>query len=69
MDRIEQLSKSGANVETMVEEVTRRNIFRREFERAVTDGQGDLSPDYILKQLPQTLALESKTVSLAVSSH
>ena len=39
LDRVMEVTKAGGNIEGMVEESTRRNIFRREFERRVSDGE------------------------------
>jgi hypothetical protein len=39
LERIAEVAKAGGSIEGMVEEVTRRNIFRRELERAVTSGE------------------------------
>ena len=39
IDRIKEVNKAGGSIDGMVEEVTRRNIFRKELERAVTDGE------------------------------
>ncbi len=39
IERIKEVTKAGGTIEGMVEEVTRRNIFRREIEKAVTDGE------------------------------
>ena len=40
LDKIKQLTAGGGSIEGQVEEITRRNIFRKELERSITDGEG-----------------------------
>lgn len=47
-----------------MEEVTRRNLFRREFERRVSDGTGAFDAEYMLKKVPEMLGLEERKVGL-----
>lgn len=56
IERVLELHANGASVENLMEEVTRRNLFRREIMKKITDGEevgvvaGDLrkrhSPKY-----------------------
>ncbi len=38
LERVLQVHEAGGKVESMIEEVTRRNMFRKELERRITDG-------------------------------
>jgi hypothetical protein len=40
-------------------------LFRRELERALSDGTGELSGQYVLHDLPALLGLEEKKVGIA----
>ena len=39
IERIKDVTSKGGSIDGLVEEITRKNIFRRELERAVTDGE------------------------------
>jgi hypothetical protein len=39
LDRVLELHKAGGDVTSAVDENVRRNLYRREFERRVSDGQ------------------------------
>ncbi len=56
------MTRRGGTVEGLVEEVTRRNLYRKEFERAISDGTGNLDAAYLLEELPRILALEERKV-------
>ncbi|EFJ41589.1 hypothetical protein VOLCADRAFT_98450 [Volvox carteri f. nagariensis] len=66
VDRVLELHKSGGNVENLMEEVTRRNLFRREIIKKVTDGSGDADSKHFLHTLPAALALPANKVRLIV---
>jgi uncharacterized tellurite resistance protein B-like protein len=66
LDRIMEVSNKGGSIEGLVEEVTRRNIFRKELERKVTDGSGDLDSEFILNKLPKVLSLDERKVAMVV---
>jgi hypothetical protein len=40
LDRIIEVTKAGGSIAGQVEEVTRRNIFRKEMEKRIGDGKG-----------------------------
>mmetsp|Transcript_30974 Transcript_30974/g.68639 ORF Transcript_30974/g.68639 Transcript_30974/m.68639 type:complete len:1037 (+) Transcript_30974:146-3256(+) len=66
LDKIMDVTSQGGSIEGLVEEVTRRNIFRKELERRVTDGSGDLDADFVLKKLPEVLVLEQRKVAMVI---
>eukprot|EP00798_Chlamydomonas_sp_ICE-L_P010243 gene10243-8160_t len=66
LERAIQFHKAGGSAETVMEEVTRRNLFRREFTHAVSDGTGNLDADYLLKKLPEILDLPPRKVAMIV---
>ncbi|GIL58607.1 hypothetical protein Vafri_13622 [Volvox africanus] len=66
IERVLELHKNGGNVENMMEEVTRRNLFRREIIKKVTDGTGDADSKHYLHTLPAALALPANKVRLIV---
>jgi hypothetical protein len=43
LERIFEVQKAGGNIESMVEEVTRRNLLRKEVIKGVTDGEYDIA--------------------------
>ncbi|GLC39997.1 hypothetical protein PLESTB_000120100 [Pleodorina starrii] len=66
IDRVLEMHKNGANVENLMEEVTRRNLFRKEIIKKVTDGSGDADSAHYLQALPAALALPANKVRLIV---
>jgi hypothetical protein len=40
LEKVVEVSKAGGNLETLVDEQARRNIFRKELETRITDGEG-----------------------------
>ncbi|GFH05898.1 uncharacterized protein HaLaN_00440, partial [Haematococcus lacustris] len=66
LERVLELAKSGGDVIDTVEEATRRALFRREFEKRVSDGTGDFDAQFVLKELPALLGLEDKRVMSVV---
>lgn len=62
LERIQTLVDKGGSIEGVVEEVTRRNLFRREFEKAINDGTGELDAAYLTDKVPKMLALDPKKV-------
>lgn len=66
LERVLEMHKSGASVENLMEEVTRRNLFRREVIKKVTDGSGDAERSYYFETLPSALALPPNKVRLIV---
>lgn len=62
IERITQVTKAGGSIDGIVEESTRRVLFRKEFEKAVTDGLGEFDKEYLLHQLPKMLDLEEKKI-------
>ncbi|KAL6749845.1 hypothetical protein V8C86DRAFT_3110990, partial [Haematococcus lacustris] len=66
LERVLELAKSGGKVTETVDEPTRRALFRREFEKRVSDGTGKLNPQFVLKELPILLGLEDKRVMSVV---
>uniref|UniRef100_A0A7S0S6E9 Uncharacterized protein n=1 Tax=Chlamydomonas leiostraca TaxID=1034604 RepID=A0A7S0S6E9_9CHLO len=66
LERITDVVEKGGSVEGLVEEVTRRNLFRKEFERKVSDGSGTFDADYMLHKLPAMLGLEERKVKQIV---
>lgn len=67
LDRLMQVhATSPGSVESTVEEGTRRNIFRRELEKRIADGSGDLDAEWMLKKVPEVLALPQRKVDMIV---
>jgi len=62
IERIAEVTKAGGSVDGLVEESTRRNLFRREFERAIGDDQGTLDKQYMLHTLPAMLSLDERRI-------
>lgn len=68
LERIQEVTGKGGSIDGLVEEVTRRNIYRREFERALGDGTGEFNSAYMLQELPQTLQLDERKVRTVVAT-
>lgn len=67
LERVLDVYKAGGSIEDMVDEVTRRNIYRKEIERSITDGSGELNANFILKKLPfEVLCLNENKVRLII---
>ena len=66
MDRILEVTNKGGSIDGLVEETTRRNIFRKELERKVTDGSGDLDAEFLIQKLPKILLLDDRKVAMVV---
>ncbi|KAG2482678.1 hypothetical protein HYH03_018413 [Edaphochlamys debaryana] len=66
IERVLELHKNGGNIDNLMEEVTRRNLFRREIIKKITDGTGDADKDYYLKTLPEALQLPANKVRLII---
>lgn len=66
IQRALDMHEKGVSLEGMVEESTRRNMFRRELERRINDGTGDLDPAYLLEKVPKVLQLQEFKVKQIV---
>ncbi|KXZ55238.1 hypothetical protein GPECTOR_3g379 [Gonium pectorale] len=66
IERVLDMHKSGSSVESLLEEVTRRNLFRREILKKATDGSGEADAAYYLQTLPTALALPANKVRMIV---
>lgn len=66
LDRIMEVTKAGGSIDGQIEEVTRRNIFRKELQNKISDGSGDLDADFIIQQLPKMLSLEERKIKQIV---
>ncbi|GFR49409.1 hypothetical protein Agub_g11462 [Astrephomene gubernaculifera] len=66
IERVLELHKNGGSIENLMEEVTRRNLFRREVAKKVQDGTGEADTSYYLQTLPTALALPANKVRLIV---
>jgi hypothetical protein len=64
--RVKEVTAAGGSVEGLMEEPSRRNLFRRELERLLADGSGELDAGYVLGELPRMLQLEERKVSGSV---
>lgn len=66
VEQLVQMSRNNIPTEGLVEEATRRNMFRKEIETKVTDGTGDFDASYLLGELPKALALDQRRVDMIV---
>ena len=54
------MAAKGVDLNGVVEESTRRNIFRREIERAIGDGTGDFDADFMLEKARAFVCVKSR---------
>eukprot|EP00798_Chlamydomonas_sp_ICE-L_P014703 gene14703-20743_t len=66
LERVTKLHETGGNVENVMEETSRRNLFRKELERGISDGTGELQSEYILEKLPRVLVLDKRKVAMVL---
>lgn len=66
IEKLVEMHKAGLSVEGLVEDVTRRNMFRKEVEKKLNDGTGDFDSRYLLEELPKVLGVEQRRVDSIV---
>ncbi|PNW77802.1 hypothetical protein CHLRE_10g452450v5 [Chlamydomonas reinhardtii] len=66
IDRVLELHKTGGSVDQLLEEVTRRNLFRKEVIKKVTDGSGETDVSYFKELLPAALQLPENKIRIIV---